>query len=289
MNPYLEKLKPYPFERLATLLDGVEPFLLPPIAFSIGEPKQPTPAFIREALLEHLHELAIYPSTRGKLELREAIGHWLERRFQLPPGRLDPKQHILPVNGTREALFAVAQSMLQSGDIVLIPNPFYQIYEGAALLAGAEPVYLDCTPENGFLPDLDIIDEITWKRCQLMYLCTPGNPTGAVASEEWLATLIELAQRHDFIIACDECYADIYLDEAKPPAGLLGACERMGHRDFKNCMVFHSLSKRSNAPRFAIWFRGRGRASYSGFFPLSYLSWLRHATPYSKRQHQGLG
>ncbi|APZ43241.1 succinyldiaminopimelate transaminase [Acidihalobacter ferrooxydans] len=250
MNPELESLQPYPFERLAALFSGIE---TPPesrIALSIGEPKHATPGFIREALLEHLHGLANYPTTRGTTVLRTAIADWLTRRFDLPVGRIDPERQVLPVNGTREALFAFAQAVVDRtrSAQVLMPNPFYQIYEGAALLAGAEPVYLDCTADTGFLPDLDAVTAQTWQRCQLVYLCTPGNPAGAVASESWLQHLIELAEKHDFLIASDECYSDIYLDENAPPPGLLGACERMGNTEFKRCMVFHSLSKRSNAP-----------------------------------------
>ena len=250
MNPDLDRLQPYPFERLATLFAGVEPAAVSPIAFSIGEPKHPTPGFIREAVLEHLHGLANYPTTRGEAGLRTAVSHWLSRRFRLPVGRVDAERQVLPVNGTREALFAIAQTVVKRADdaLVLMPNPFYQIYEGSALLAGAQPVYLNCTADTGFLPDLDAITEDTWGRCQLFYLCTPGNPTGAVASEAWLQRLVELAEKHDFVIASDECYSDIYLDEQQPPPGLLGACERMGNTAFERCVVFHSLSKRSNAP-----------------------------------------
>ncbi len=250
MNPDLDRLQPYPFERLATLFAGVEPAAVSPIAFSIGEPKHPTPGFIREAVLEHLHGLANYPTTRGESTLRAAVAGWLTRRFQLPPGRVDAERQVLPVNGTREALFAFAQTVVRRADdaLVLMPNPFYQIYEGAALLAGAQPEYLNCTADTGFLPDLDAIPADTWNRCQLFYLCTPGNPSGAVASEAWLQRLIGLAEKHDFVIASDECYSDIYLDEQMPPPGLLGACERMGNTEFERCVVFHSLSKRSNAP-----------------------------------------
>jgi N-succinyldiaminopimelate aminotransferase len=251
MNPDLERLQPYPFERLATLFAGTEPAAdRQPIAFSIGEPKHPTPGFIREAVLEHLHSLANYPTTRGEAKLREAIAGWLSRRFELPRGRVDADRQVLPVNGTREALFAFAQTVIERTDnaLVLMPNPFYQIYEGAALLAGAEPMYLNCTPDTGFLPDLDSVPTDAWKRCQLFYLCTPGNPCGAVAPESWLQKLIELAERYDFVIASDECYSDIYLDEQNPPPGLLGACERIGNVGFERCVVFHSLSKRSNAP-----------------------------------------
>lgn len=248
MNPYLHTLKPYPFERLNALIKDVQPDALSPISFSIGEPKHPTPAFIQEALLEHLHELAVYPRTAGTPALRTAIAHWLETRFNLSPGHLDPTRHILPVNGSREALFSFAQSVLKPGDGVLMPNPFYQIYEGAALLAGATPIYANDPVDSPDLFDLDAIPAATWRQCQLVYLCTPSNPTGKVASEHWLQQLIHLAHEHDFIIASDECYSDIYLNENQPPLSLLEVCERLGHHDFSRCMVFHSLSKRSNAP-----------------------------------------
>ncbi|MGB5734598.1 MAG: succinyldiaminopimelate transaminase [Thiohalocapsa sp.] len=251
MNPNLDRLQPYPFEKLAALKQGIEPpASLSPIALSIGEPKHPTPSIIGEALLAHLHQLAVYPNTRGLHLLREVIAQWLTRRYLLPAGALDPERHILPVNGTREALFAFAQAALDpsSEPLVLMPNPFYQIYEGAALLAGAKPWYLPCSAEHGFVPDFDAVDNATWRRCQLLFLCSPGNPTGAVIDQPTLMQLIALAHEYDFIIASDECYAEIYLDEATPPVGLLQAAAAMGHDDFRRCVVFHSLSKRSNAP-----------------------------------------
>lgn len=251
MNPDLDRLQPYPFERLAALKRGLQP---PPekdpIALSVGEPKQSTPALIREALAARLDQLAVYPTTRGTDDLREAIAGWLQRRFRLPGAGPDPAHQILPVNGTREALFSFAQAVVnpQADALVLMPNPFYQIYEGAALLAGATPHYLNCSADNGFVPDFDAVDAATWRRCQLLYLCSPGNPTGAVVDQSTLTRLISLAQAHDFIIAADECYAEIYLDEQAPPIGLLQAAAAMGHTDFRRCVVFHSLSKRSNAP-----------------------------------------
>jgi N-succinyldiaminopimelate aminotransferase len=251
MNPHLDNLQPYPFERLAALKHGIEPPAhLSAIALSIGEPKHPTPSIIGEALLAHLHQLAVYPSTRGTRELRETIADWLARRYRLPAAALDPDRHLLPVNGTREALFAFAQAVVDpaAGALVLMPNPFYQIYEGAALLAGATPHYLDCTVEQGFVPDFDAVDAATWKRCQLLYICSPGNPTGAVIDRPTLTRLIALADEHDFIIAADECYAEVYLDAAAPPVGLLQAAAEAGRDDFRRCVVFHSLSKRSNAP-----------------------------------------
>jgi N-succinyldiaminopimelate aminotransferase len=251
MNPDLDRLQPYPFERLAALKQGVlPPAGLDPIALSIGEPKHPTPALISEALLAHLHGLSVYPSTRGGERLRQVIAAWLARRFALPDGALDPERQVLPLNGTREGLFALAQAVVdRSRDpLVLMPNPFYQIYEGAALLAGAQPHYLPCTAETGFLPDLDAVDAATWRRCQLLYTCSPGNPTGRVMNIDMLQRLIALAQEHGFVLAADECYSELYPDEATPPPGLLQAAAAMGVTDFHNCVVFHSLSKRSNAP-----------------------------------------
>ncbi|HHO59491.1 MAG TPA: succinyldiaminopimelate transaminase [Thiotrichales bacterium] len=252
MNPDLQKLQPYPFQKLASLFAHCEPVAgKKPIRLSIGEPKHPTPAIIHDAIVENLHTLASYPLTAGSSMLRGAIAVWLTRRFSLPDDSLDPAHHVLPVNGTREALFAFAQCIVDrtaAHPTVLMPNPFYQIYEGAAFLAGAEPVFLDCVAENGFIPNFDAVDAGQWKNCQLLYLCSPGNPTGAVIDEKTLQRLIALAEKHDFIIASDECYSEIYFDEAHPPAGLLGAAAAMGNTDYTRCVVFHSLSKRSNAP-----------------------------------------
>lgn len=251
MNPNLDRLQPYPFEKLAALKAGV----MPPadkshIALSIGEPKHSTPSFISEAIISHLHTLANYPLTRGSDELREAIIGWLNRRFELAEGLLDATRHVLPVNGTREALFAFAQAVVTPGENarVMMPNPFYQIYEGAALLAGATPYFLNTTAGNNFLPDFDAVSAGDWNNCQLLYLCSPGNPTGAVADAATLGRLLELADKHDFIIASDECYSEIYFDEARPPLGLLQVAAQLGRTDFSRCVVFHSLSKRSNAP-----------------------------------------
>jgi N-succinyldiaminopimelate aminotransferase len=250
MNPGLDHLHPYPFEKLAVLKAGAEPpAALSHIALSIGEPKHATPHLVTEAVIEHLHQLAVYPATRGMPELREAISAWLTQRFRLPQGSLHPNKHILPVNGTREALFAFTQAMVDASELslVLMPNPFYQIYEGAALLAGAEPVYLNCDG-NRLIPDFDQVSTDTWDQCSILFLCSPGNPTGAVIDKPTLQKLIKLAQQHDFIIASDECYSEIYFDESNPPAGLLEAAAEMGHDKYKRCVVFHSLSKRSNAP-----------------------------------------
>ncbi len=251
MNPDLEKLRPYPFEKLNALKTGVTPPDLPHIALSIGEPKHTTPSLIAEALQTGLENgLASYPVTKGTSGLREAICDWLTMRFDLPGDSLDPERHVLPVNGTREALFAFAQSVVDRtrSALVLMPNPFYQIYEGAALLAGARPYFVPCTADNDYLPQFDAIDAATWNQCQLLYLCSPGNPTGAVIPENTLQTLIALAEQHDFIIASDECYSEIYTDEANPPPGLLQAAATMGNAGYRRCVVFHSLSKRSNAP-----------------------------------------
>lgn len=251
MNPNLSQLQPYPFERLAKLFDGITaPQGLQPIALSIGEPRHATPAFITEEVITHLHGLSRYPLTRGIAELREAITQWLTTRFSLPATSLDPERHVLPVNGTREALFAFAQCVIDPRDqpLVIMPNPFYQIYEGAALLAGATPWFTNTTRASGFLPDFEAVAASTWERCQLLYICTPGNPTGAVIPTETLQRLIELADTHDFIIASDECYSEIYMDDAPPPVGLLQAAAAMGRDDYRRCVVFHSLSKRSNAP-----------------------------------------
>ena len=251
MNPDLDRLQPYPFEKLAQLKAGVTPPAKTAIALSIGEPKHQPPAFVLETMITHLHGLGNYPLTKGRIELRQAIVAWLGRRFTLPPGSLDAERHVLPVAGTREALFAFAQAVVDrhaTRPKVLCPNPFYQIYEGAALLAGAEPWFLNCREENAFLPDLDAVPTEVWQDCQLFYLCSPGNPTGAVAPLGYLQKLIGLADRYDFIIASDECYSELYFDEAAPPPGLLEAAAAMGRTDFSRCVVFHSLSKRSNLP-----------------------------------------
>ncbi len=251
MNPHLSKLQPYPFEKLARLKQAVSPPTdKPHIALSIGEPQHPTPQLIKDALIANLSGLGNYPATKGIALLRKAIAEWLSVRFHLPIGSVDAERQVLPVNGTREALFAFAQCIIDPVPIPLVamPNPFYQIYEGAALLAGAEPYFLNTTREMGFLPDFDAVPDEVWARCQLLYICSPGNPTGAVIDEAILRQLIELAERFDFVIASDECYSELYADETNPPPGLLQAAQRIGNTEFKRCVVFHSLSKRSNAP-----------------------------------------
>jgi N-succinyldiaminopimelate aminotransferase len=251
MNPRMNLLHAYPFERLARLKEGVTPPSdTPHIAMSIGEPQHEPPAFVLDTLRANLHRLGSYPATVGLIELRAAAARWLERRFGLPAGIVDAQSMVLPVNGTREALFAFVQCVAEGGSdaLVLMPNPFYQIYEGAALLAGAQPYFLNTTPSNGYLPDLDAVPESVWRHCQILFLCNPANPTGAVASREYLAHALTLAERHDFVIAADECYSDIYLDEARPPPGLLEAALASGRTRFERCVVFHSLSKRSSVP-----------------------------------------
>jgi N-succinyldiaminopimelate aminotransferase len=258
LNPRLSLLQPYPFERLRSLLAGaVPPADLPHIPLSIGEPKHAPPAFVADALTRALNTLGTYPMAIGLPELRTAVARWLEWRFGLPAAAVRPEDMVLPVNGTREALFAFVQAAVDleagGGDrsrrpLVMMPNPFYQIYEGAALLAGAEPRFLNCVPSNGYLPDLDAVPADEWARCQVLFLCTPGNPTGAVMPEAYLRRALELADRHGFLIASDECYSEIYPDEQSPPPGLLQVAWAAGRRQFERCIVFHSLSKRSSVP-----------------------------------------
>lgn len=249
MNPSLGRLQPYPFQRLQTLLAGVAPPALSPISLSIGEPQHVTPDVVRRALVDHLDGLATYPATAGLGELRQALAAWFERRFGVPP--LDPDANVLPVNGTREALFAIAQVLVgRAGEapVVVCPNPFYQIYEGAALLAGAEPVFLNQTQDEGFDFDLESVTEDQWSRTQLMYVCTPGNPTGRVLTLDAWRQIFERADRYGFVVASDECYSEIYPDENHAPLGGLEAAHRLGRDGYRQLVVFSSLSKRSNAP-----------------------------------------
>ncbi len=251
MNPRLRRLHAYPFERLARLTAPTPPAAtIRPIAMSIGEPRHEPPAMVLEALRANAHQLGTYPTTAGVPELRGACASWLERRFGLTAGSVDPATMVLPVNGTREALFAFVQAALDASReaLVAMPNPFYQIYEGAALLAGGEPYFLDTTAANAFTPDLAAVPEALWRRCQVLFLCSPGNPTGKVFSRQYLHQALELAERYDFIVAADECYSEIYLDEACPPPGLLEAAQAAGRARFERCIVFHSLSKRSSVP-----------------------------------------
>jgi N-succinyldiaminopimelate aminotransferase len=249
MNPRLDRLQPYPFERLRALLGSVSAPPLPPIRLSIGEPQHATPDLIRSTLVAHLDGLSAYPATAGLDELRTTLAEWFVRRYGLT--RLDPATQVLPVNGTREALFAFAQAVVddtQSSPLVVCPNPFYQIYEGAALLAGAQPAFLNQTAAGNFDLDLDSLTEDEWRRTQLLYVCSPGNPTGRVLDLAGWRRLFEQADRYGFVIASDECYSEIYPDESAPPIGGLEAARRLGRDDYRNLVVFTSLSKRSNAP-----------------------------------------
>lgn len=249
MNPELNQLHAYPFEKLAQLFKGTQPPAnLKPIALSIGEPKHASPDFVKKAISDNLAKLAVYPTTKGIPELRQSIADWLTRRFALQG--VNAETEVLPVNGTREALFSFTQAVMNRAEkpVVVMPDPFYQIYEGAAFLAGAEPWYLPCTAATGFIPDYDAVPDEVWQRTQLLFLCSPGNPTGAVSNRDILKKLIALADKFDFVIASDECYSEIYFDEAQPPVGLLQVCAEIGRHDFTRCVVFHSLSKRSNLP-----------------------------------------
>ena len=251
MNPLLSRLQPYPFERLRELFAGVTPNpALRPISLGIGEPKHPTPEFIKQALNCAMYnpasDLAAYPPTAGTPRLREAFTGWLQRRYGLT---VDPATQVLPVNGSREALFAFAQTVLDPTReaVVVCPNPFYQIYEGAALLGGATPYYAASDPARNFAVDWDSVPAAVWARTQLLFVCSPGNPTGAVMPlQEW-RKLFELSDRHGFVIASDECYSEIYFRD-EPPLGGLEAAAKLGRTDFRNLASFTSLSKRSNVP-----------------------------------------
>ncbi len=252
MNPNLSKLHPYPFEKLRILKQGfTPPSSLSPILMSIGEPKHPTPEIIKQGILDNLPGLAQYPLTRGSDELRSAIANWLNKRFKLCSMPINADSQILPVNGTREALFAITQCLVDPSEntnpLVCVPNPFYQIYEGAALLSGAQAYYLNTTADNGFIPDYNLEPKV-WQQCQILFTCSPGNPSGAVMNLHHYKHLIDLSHKYNFVLIGDECYSEIYRDEQNPPLGLLEACEKLGNHDYKNCLVFHSLSKRSNAP-----------------------------------------
>jgi N-succinyldiaminopimelate aminotransferase len=252
MNARLAALQPYPFQKLAALIEGIEPPKhKAPIRLSIGEPQHAAPALVLDALAKNLNGMSTYPSTKGSPALRQSIANWANRRFKLDRQALDPERHVLPVAGTREALFAIAQTVIAPADeppLAIIPNPFYQIYEGAALLAGARPYFVNTVEANGYRMDLASVPEDVWRQTQLLYVCSPGNPTGAVLTLRDWANIIELSQRHGFVIASDECYSEIYFDEAAPPPGVLEAAAEMGLRDYTNCLAFHSLSKRSNLP-----------------------------------------
>jgi N-succinyldiaminopimelate aminotransferase len=250
MNPYLDRLQPYPFQKLRELFSGITPNpQYTPINLSIGEPKHATPQFIKDALIANLDGLATYPLTAGVEPLRQAISAWLARRYSIPAP--DAATQILPVNGSREALFAFAQTVINpcfASPVVISPNPFYQIYEGAALLAGAQPHYLPMLPENGYRMNFASVPETVLARTQLVYVCSPDNPTGRVMNSDDWRELFELSDRYGFVIAADECYSEIYFDETVPPLGVLQAAQQLGRSDYKNLMVFSSLSKRSNVP-----------------------------------------
>ncbi len=252
MNPALGLLRPYPFEQLEQLRQSAryqgDKY---PIDLSIGEPKHPTPELILHTLVENLSGFSQYPATRGLDKLRESIGAWLIKRFHLPDSSVDANRHVLPVCGTREALFAIAQCVVDNRarqPRVVFPNPFYQIYEGAAFLAGARPYYINCLSAHGFQPRLAEVPEAVWENCQLVYVCSPSNPTGSVIPPQTLTELLCLADQYDFVIAADECYSEIYLDEHSPPRGLLEVAASQGRTGYDRCLVFHSLSKRSNVP-----------------------------------------
>lgn len=249
MNPNLNLLQPYPFQRLRDLFKGTTPNpAYAAINLSIGEPKHATPPLIKDALVNNLAGLANYPTTLGTLELRTAISNWISRRYGIPT--LNPDTAILPVTGSREALFAFAQVIIDASKtkpVVISPNPFYQIYEGAAFLAGAEPYFLNTLPENDHEMDFAIVPAEVFERTQLVYVCSPGNPSGKVMRLAQWETLFDLSDQYGFVIAADECYSEIYFDEAHPPLGALQAAHQLG-RDYKNLVIFSSLSKRSNVP-----------------------------------------
>jgi N-succinyldiaminopimelate aminotransferase len=249
LNPDLDKLQSYPFQKLSALLEGAKPNPgLAPISLYIGEPKHPTPAFIKQALIDNLAGMAIYPATAGSDALRNAIAAWAAQRYHVT---LDPATQVIPVTGSREALFSFAQAVIdprKPDPVVICPNPFYQIYEGAALLARATPCFLNSLPANRYAADLNEIPASVWQRTQLIYTCSPGNPTGAVMSlDEWKA-LFELSDKYGFIIASDECYSEIYFEEGKQPLGALDAARQLGRDGFPRLVMFSSLSKRSNVP-----------------------------------------
>lgn len=251
MNPNINILQPYPFEKLKKLTANITPADMSTIAWSIGEPKHQPPEFLTDVLMSNIGGYSKYPATGGLPELKSAIAQWIQKRF-LPnqPSHLS-NQNVLPVTGTREALFSVVQALYdptKTAKQVWMPNPFYQIYEGATLLAGGEVHYLNCLPENNYQPDFKNISDDQWQQCQMLFVCTPGNPSGTTLSLEELKFLAQKAKEFDFILISDECYSELYRDENNPPAGILQACDALNDADFTNCLAFHSLSKRSNLP-----------------------------------------
>lgn len=255
LNPKLQHLQPYPFERLRALHQGCQHHGdLSPILLSLGEPKHPPPEFVVNALADATaltRQLGIYPATKGELNLREAICEWLQKRFSIA---VDAEHHVLPVYGTREALFSVAQALLsgEPGSLVAMPNPFYQIYEGAALLAGATPLYIPNLEANDYQANFSQITPEQWQKVEMVYICSPGNPTGQIMAEADMLALIALAHAHNFIIVSDECYSELYYDDDNVPSSLLAAAQRFSsshdQQPFARCLSFHSLSKRSNLP-----------------------------------------
>lgn len=262
MNHNLTHLHPYPFAKMATLLaDSAPAHGYNEIKLGIGEPKHAPPTFVLDVLRENLDKISHYPTTNGLFELRQTIAHWLEKRFFL--NHLSPNTQVLPVMGTREAIFSIVQAVVDHQEetadsslapnqspkpkpIVVMPNPFYQIYEGAAILAQATPYFIPCTSDNGFKGDFRSVPKDVWMRTQLLFVCSPNNPTGSVMTMDDWEQVLRLSDQYGFIIASDECYSELYFDKA--PIGLLQACAALGRHDFKNCLVFHSLSKRSNLP-----------------------------------------
>ncbi|NYR10632.1 succinyldiaminopimelate transaminase [Psychrobacter sp. BI730] len=259
MNHNLKHLHPYPFAKMATLLADSKPANgYSEIKLGIGEPKHEPPAFVLDVLRENLDKISRYPTTNGMFELRQTIAHWLEKRFFL--NHVDANTQVLPVMGTREAIFSFVQAVVDhdvadkesnslasnASPTVVMPNPFYQIYEGATILAQATPYFVPCTSDNDYKGDYRAVPKDVWMRTQLLFVCSPNNPTGAVMTMDDWEYLIRLSDQYGFIIASDECYSELYFGTA--PIGLLQACAALGRRDFKNCIVFHSLSKRSNLP-----------------------------------------
>jgi N-succinyldiaminopimelate aminotransferase len=272
MNSRLAGLQPYPFQKLAELTRGLNPPSgKSAIRLSMGEPQHAAPPFVLEALSANLNGLSHYPLTKGSLELRQSICGWANRRFKLNKAPLDPERHVLPCAGTREALFSIAQAVIDRRShaeqpVVIMPNPFYQIYEGAALLAGARPYFLNTLADNHYRMNFARVPAEVWQQVQLVYICSPGNPTGTVLQHADLAHILELAEQHDFLIASDECYSEIYFDEANPPPGLLQVAHDLDIRDYRRCLVFHSLSKRSNLPGLRSGFVAGDGAALEQYF-----------------------
>ena len=248
MNPLIHSLHPYPFQKLAELLEGITPNPEKPlIKLTIGEPQHEAPAVVLKTLADNLNGVSKYPGTKGELSLRSAISDWAKRRFSLPS--LDPETEILPVSGTREALFAITQTLVgeKENALVVSPNPFYQIYEGAGILSGAELHYLPCGSNTQYKVDYQAVSNDVWARCEVLFVCSPNNPSGTVTTLEEYAFLLEKAKAFNFTIVADECYSEIYFGN-DAPLGLLEACQKLGNTDYKHCLVFQSLSKRSNLP-----------------------------------------